>query len=64
MSAYQWVVHDATGADIRTTESFDSKEQAEAWMGSEWSTLVEAGGDAVTLMHGDHVEYRMGLGEG
>jgi hypothetical protein len=33
-------------------------------MGSEWSTLVEAGGDAVTLMHGDHVEYRMGLGEG
>ena len=64
MSAYHWVVHDAKGADIRTSEDFDSKEQAEAWMGSEWSALVQAGGDAVTLVHGDQVEYRMGLGEG
>ncbi|MDQ5874566.1 MAG: hypothetical protein M3526_04185 [Actinomycetota bacterium] len=63
MSAYHWVVHDAAGAEIRTSEPFDSKEQAEAWMGQEWKSLLDAGGESVSLLHDGAVLYQMGLEE-
>lgn len=63
MSAYHWVVHDAAGAEIRSSEPFDSKEQAEAWMGQEWKSLLDAGGGSVSLLHDGAVQYQMGLGE-
>lgn len=62
MSAYHWVVHDAAGAEIRRSEPFDSKEQAESWMGQEWKSLLDAGGESVFLLHDGTVQYKMGLG--
>ena len=61
---FTWILHDAAGADLRTTEAFDTKEAAEAWMGSEWSTLLDEGAETVSLMEGDERHYRMGLREG
>ena len=61
--AFTWVLHDASGNDLRTSEDFDTKESAEAWMGSEWASLLEEGAETVSLMDGDERLYRMGLRE-
>ena len=61
MPAYSWIVHHEDGRDLRTTQDFDSQEDAEAWLGREWSALAAAGGDSVSLTAGDELVYRMSL---
>jgi hypothetical protein len=61
MPAYSWVVHDEDGRDLKTTETFASQADAEAWLGSEWSALAAAGGDSVSLMSDDELVYDMSL---
>jgi hypothetical protein len=61
MTTFVWVLHDASGDDLRSTESFDSKEGAEAWMGREWSSLLDEGAESVSLMRDEELLYRMGL---
>ena len=61
MSDHVWTLHDASGAVLRTTERFASKEEAEAWMGSNWSALLDEGAESVSLLDGDEVVYEMGL---
>jgi hypothetical protein len=63
MNGWRWVVHDAAGSDVSSTEAFPSKDDAEAWLGAHWSELLDDGGESVTLMEGDRAEYRMGLRE-
>lgn len=63
MSDYFWKLHAAGGEDLRTTEGFASKEEAEAWMGAEWESLLTEGAETVSLVHGDQTLYRMGLRE-
>jgi len=64
MAEFTWTLQDANGRDLRTSEPFTSKEDAEAWMGAEWSALRDEGGEYVLLKEGDEVVYRMGLSEG
>jgi hypothetical protein len=64
MPDYVWKLHAAGGEDLRQTDPFASKEEAEAWMGAEWAALLEEGAETVSLVHGDDVLYRMGLREG
>ena len=61
---YVWRLHDAAGADLRDSEEFETKEEAEAWMGAEWATLLDEGAEEVSLVTGDRILYRMGLREG
>lgn len=61
--SYSWILHDASGRDLRTSESFETQEAAEGWMGSEWATLLEEGAETVSLVHDDERLYRMGLRE-
>lgn len=61
--SFRWVLHDAAGADLRTSEDFDSQADAEAWMGAEWESLLAEGGESVTLMDEHEKVYRMGLRE-
>jgi hypothetical protein len=61
MSDFYWVLHDEAGSDLRSSERFESKEDAEQWMGREWSSLLEEGAETVTLFEGDKKHYRMGL---
>ena len=61
MSAFAWVLHDEDGALMRTTQPFDSRDEAEAWMGSAWSELLEEGAESVSLVEGDETLYEMGL---
>lgn len=64
VSAYRWVLHDEKGDDLRATQTFDSKEEAEAWMATEWSALADEGAESVVLMEGGRPVYEMGLGAG
>ena len=61
MASYTWIVHDQDGRDLKTTETFASKDEAEAWLGREWIGLAEAGGDSVSLMGDDALVYKMSL---
>ena len=61
--AFTWTLLDPLGADMRTTEEFASKEEAEAWMGTEWSTLVDEGAEYVSLRQNGKQIYKMGLKE-
>jgi hypothetical protein len=64
MPDYRWVLHDLSGTDLRTTETFATKEEAEAWMGTEWASLLDEGAETVSLMADDKRLYKMGLREG
>jgi len=64
MADFTWTLQDSNGKDLRTSEAFTTKEEAEAWMGAEWSSLRDEGGEYVLLKQGDDVVYRMGLSEG
>ena len=63
MAPFTWTLQDASGTDLRVTEPFDTKDEAEAWMGAEWASLLGEGAEFVALKEdGKHV-YRMGLRE-
>ena len=64
MADFTWTLQDGDGKDLRTSKVFPTKEEAEAWMGAEWSALRAEGGEYVLLREGDDVVYRMGLSEG
>lgn len=63
MGEYYWTVHGEAGEDTKDTQGFDTKEEAEAFMGIEWQSLLDEGGESASLKHGDEVLYRMGLRE-
>jgi hypothetical protein len=64
MPDFTWTLQDGDGKDLRTSDAFPTKEEAEAWMGAEWSALRAEGGEYVLLREGDDIVYRMGLSEG
>jgi hypothetical protein len=64
MAEFSWVLHDAAGNDVRTTEPFPTREAAEEWMGDRWSFLLQEGAEEVTLVDSEGKSYyRMGLRE-
>ena len=63
MSTFHWTLLDADGNELRSTETFDSKEEAEAWMGTEWAALLEEGAESVALIQDTSRLYEMGLRE-
>lgn len=64
MAGYVWKLHGPAGDDLRETEPFPTREEAEAWMGAEWASLLEEGAETVSLVHDGERLYRMGLREG
>jgi hypothetical protein len=63
-SRFRWIPQDAEGRDLDATEPFGSQDEAEAWMGREWSALLEGGAEYVKLVDpAGKVVYRMGLRE-
>jgi hypothetical protein len=64
MSSYTWTLLDASGGELRTTDGFASQEDAEAWMGTEWASLLDEGAEYVSLRSEGRQIYKMGLREG
>ncbi len=64
MSTFTWVLLDAGGSELRTSDVFESKEDAEAWMGVEWASLAGEGAEFVSLREDGNQLYKMSLSEG
>lgn len=55
---FTWQLHDAAGATLPTEVSvFPTQAEAEAWLGEEWTLLLEDGVESVTLVEGDAPVY-------
>jgi hypothetical protein len=63
MTDFYWTLHDEAGKDVGETPHFDSREEAEAFMGTDWEALLDQGGESASLKEGDEILYRMGLRE-
>lgn len=61
--AYRWRYEDAAGVAVDGPEvGFDSRDEAEDWLGANWSSLLDAGIEQVTLLDGtDEMYGPMGL---
>src|SRR5829696_2241954 len=52
--AFRWRYEDAAGAAVDGPGiEFDDRDDAEDWLGANWSPLLDAGIEQVTLMDGD-----------
>lgn len=62
---FQWRYLDAAGAETGSSEPFEDREAAEAWMGDVWSELLANGIEEVALIdrERERMVYRMGLRE-
>ena len=55
---HRWQYEDATGAIVDgPVVEFDDRDQAEAWLGENWSQLLDVGVDQVTLLDGGARAY-------
>jgi hypothetical protein len=61
--AYHWIVYDTSGEEIRQTEDFNSRDDAEEWLRANWQAVVDQGGASVRLASEGTVVYDMGLAE-
>ena len=62
---FTWRYLDASGSERGRSDAFATRDEAEAWMGSEWRDLLDAGHEEVALHDEDRDMrvYRMGLRE-
>ena len=59
----RWVLIDESGAEMRPSGVFDSQEEAEQWLASEWQSLAEEGAAAVSLRNDSGEVYEMSLAD-
>ncbi|UJH71320.1 hypothetical protein [Ornithinimicrobium sp. INDO-MA30-4] len=59
--SYVWTIDpldsEPTSPEGRERGSFPTQADAEAWLASEWETLVDEGAPAVSLWHGSDLVY-------
>jgi len=63
MPPFSWTLLDDAGVDLRSSEDFATKEEAEAWMSAHWAELLDEGAGSVRLTDDSAVLYDMGLRE-
>ncbi len=59
--SFKWIFRDSPKSVSGSSGAFDSQQAAEDWMGAEWSSLLDQGHLAATLMDGDNEVYTMKL---
>jgi len=55
--SWTWTLQNADGESVGKSESFDSRSDAESWVGESFGELVEQGVDQVRLFDGDTEVY-------
>jgi hypothetical protein len=62
---FAWRYLDHEGQELGSSETFDDREAAEAWIGLAWSDLHDNGIEEVVLIDQDRGDalYRMGLAQ-
>jgi hypothetical protein len=60
---YVWRFLDSDGADAGSSEPFEDRTAAEAWLADSWAGLLGRGIEEVELLEDGEARYRMGLRE-
>jgi hypothetical protein len=55
--SWTWRLENSDGESVGTSESFDSRSDAESWVGEAFGELIEQGVDQVRLFDGDTEVY-------
>ena len=55
--SWTWTLEDATGESVGKSETFDSRSDAESWVGESFEELLEKGIDQVRLFEGETEVY-------
>lgn len=55
--SWSWVLENSTGESMGMSESFDSRSDAESWVGESFGELLEQGVDQVRLLDGEKEIY-------
>ena len=55
--SWTWRLENSEGESVGTSESFDSRSDAESWVGEAFGELIEQGVDQVRLFDGDTEVY-------
>ncbi len=55
--SWTWSLENADGESVGTSENFDSRSDAESWVGESFGELVEQGVEQVRLFDGDIEVY-------
>jgi hypothetical protein len=55
--SWTWVLETADGEEKGRSESFDSRGDAESWIGETFAELIDQGVDQVRLLDGDAEVY-------
>lgn len=61
MDEFRWVLIDDDGNELRATETFSSRTDAEEWLSGAWPGLTDEGAASVSLRSGDDEVYEMSL---
>jgi hypothetical protein len=54
---WTWTFESASGESVGKSETFDSRSDAESWVGEAFADLIEQGVDQVRLFDGDTEVY-------
>ncbi len=54
---WTWQLENSVGESVGTSETFDSRSDAESWVGESFGDLIERGIDQVRLFDGDTEVY-------
>ncbi|WP_375003040.1 hypothetical protein [Aeromicrobium sp. CTD01-1L150] len=55
--SWSWIFEDADGTEVGRSQLFESRGDAESWVGEAFGDLVEEGVDQVRLLEGDVEVY-------
>lgn len=61
MDTFHWVLVDEDGNEMRPTDGFASRTDAEEWLAGAWSGLADEGAASVSLRSGADEVYLMSL---
>jgi len=61
--SWRWILRDESGTELRATDGWESRAEAEAWLAQHWSRLLEEGAESVSLVQDAREQYTMGLRE-
>jgi hypothetical protein len=61
--SFRWVLRDGSGAEIGESGTWDSRQEAEAWMEDSWADLFAGEARSVSLRRGGEVIYEMDLSQ-
>jgi hypothetical protein len=63
VTTWRWVLLDEAKSELRSSEEFESRDDAEQWLTTEWPALRDEGAASVSLRSDSDEIYEMSLAD-